>query len=116
MLTITSPIFDVEGSETIASPEPEGLSGFQRRNSRVATLDARAVFNDFGYSDADRTLEIRWKPSSQRQIDNIVRMIKAYSRLIVSFREGCFMGVPGSFSISDDKTQLQILVDRRLDQ
>jgi len=116
MLTITSPIFDIEGVENIVSPEPSGLTGFERRNSRVATLDGGAAFNDFGYSDADRTLEIRWKPSSQRQVDNIVRMVKSYGRLIVSFREGCFIGAPGSFSISEDKVQLQILVERRLDQ
>lgn len=116
MLTITAPIFDIEGHETIASPEPAGLAGFERRNSRVATLDGGAAINDFGYSDADRTLDIRWKPSSQGQVDNIARMVKAYGRLIVSCREGCFIGAPRAFSVSDNKAQLQILVERRLNQ
>ena len=116
MLTISAPIFDIQGHEIISFPEPGGLSGLDRRNSRVATLDGGAAFNDFGYSDADRTLDINWKPASQRQLDNIARMVKAHGRLIVSCREGCFVGAPGFFGVSDNKAQLQILVERRLDQ
>ncbi len=116
MLTISAPIFDIDGHETIAAPNIPGLSGFQRRNSRIATLDGSAVINDFGYSDADRTLDIEWTPTDRAQVENLARMVKAYSRLIVSFREGCFIGAPSQFSPSDDSVQLRILVERRLDQ
>lgn len=116
MLTITAPSFDIKGFEVIEHPEKDGLSGLERRNSRIATLDGSAAINDFGYSDADRTLDIGWSPKSQRQVDNIARMVKAYSRLIISCREGCFIGAPGSFSTSEDTIQLLILVERRLDQ
>lgn len=115
MLTINAPVFDIDGHETISSPDIPKLSGFQRRNSRVPTLDGGAAINDFGYSDADRTLDIEWRPTSQAQADNISRMAKAYSRLIVSFREGCFIGAPGPFNPNEETIQFQILVERRLD-
>ncbi len=117
MLIITAPVFDLDGREEIKLPAMPGLIGFERRNSRVATLDGRAAINDFGYSDADRVLDIRWRPSGQAQADNISRMVKSYSRLIVSFREGCFIGAPGPLSSAGDgELQLRILVERRLDQ
>ncbi|MDX1560074.1 MAG: hypothetical protein R3193_14290 [Marinobacter sp.] len=116
MLTINAPVFDIDGHETIESPELPGLSGFRRRNSRVATLDGGAAINDFGYSDADRILDIEWSPANRAQVENLARMVKAYSRLIISFREGCFIGAPGTFTPSDDSIQLRILVERRLDQ
>jgi len=115
MLTINAPVFDIEGYEIIEHPDKDGLSGFERRNSRIATLDGSAAFNDFGYSDSDRTLNIEWRPTSQDQVDNIARMVKAYSRLIISCREGCFIGAPGPFTPSDGNVQLRILVERRLD-
>lgn len=116
MLTINAPIFDIEGCELIEFPGRDGITGFNRRNSRIPTLDGSAAINDFGYADADRTLDIEWTPRTQDQIDNIVRMVKSYSRLIVSNREGCFIGAPGSLSVSDGTVQLQILVERRMDQ
>jgi hypothetical protein len=115
MLTISAPVFDIDGHEIIKSPRLAGLSGFQRRNSRVATLDGTAAINDFGYSDSDRILDIEWTPTSREQAENIARMAKTYSRLIVSFREGCFIGAPGPFSTSEDSIQLRILVERRID-
>ncbi|WP_375191796.1 hypothetical protein [Marinobacter sp.] len=116
MLTINAPIFDIDGHETIDSPELPGLSDFSRRVTRTPTLDGGAAINDFGYSDADRVLDIEWVPRSQRQTDNLARMVRTYGRLIVSCKEGCFLGAPESFSPGDDTTQIRILVERRLDQ
>lgn len=116
MLTINAPVFDIDGHEVIERPELAGLTGFERRNSRVATLDGLASINDFGYSDADRTIDIEWRPTAPGQVANIARMVKTYNRLIVSTTEGCFIGAPGPFSPSDDTVQLRIFVERRLDQ
>lgn len=116
MLTINAPIFDVEGHETIQSPNPSGLFDFTRRVSRVPTLDGGAAINDFGYSDADRTLQIEWSSTNRGQIENIRRMAQIYGRLIVSFSDGCFIGAPESFAPQEDINSLTILVERRLDQ
>lgn len=116
MLTISAPIFDVEGYEIIEEPNPIGLFDFTRRVSRVATLDGEAAINDFGYSDSDRTLTIEWSTRSRDQVENIRRMAQVYSRLIVSFSDGCFIGAPESFAPQQDTNVLTILVERRLDQ
>jgi len=116
MLTINAPVFDIDGHETIEAPDQDGIRSLTRRNSRVATLDGSAAINDFGYSDADRTFDVQWTPRSKAQADNIMRMVKSYSRLIVSTREGCFIGAPESFNPSDETVQLRILIERRLDQ
>jgi hypothetical protein len=114
MLTINAPVFDLAGSETIASPKVSGLSAFGRRVTRTPTLDGSAAINDFGYSDADRTLSINWTPRDRAQTENVARMVKTYGRLIVSCREGCFLGAPESFNTGDDGTQIRILVERKI--
>lgn len=112
---MSAPLFDVDGHVRLEGVDPAGLSGFERRNNRIATLDGGAVIPDFGYSDADRTLNVQWKPESQLQIDTVVRLAKTYSRLIVSTMEGCFVGAPGPFALSNDSAQIQILIEKRID-
>jgi len=116
IVSICAPTFDIGGHVLIRGVKPDGMIGFQRRNNRIATLDGAAAFNDFGYSEADRTFDVQWTTADQDQVETIRRLAKTYSRLIVSTNEGCFIGAPGPFSVSEDKAQLQILIERRLDQ
>lgn len=115
MISITAPVFDIDGLIIVEQPDVDGLSTITRRSSRIATLDGRAAFNDFGYSDADRILTIAWRPKSQAETDNIIRMIKTYSRLILASREGCFIGAPDDFRTDDNTVQFKLHVERRLD-
>jgi len=116
MLTINAPFFDLDGHVTLLGVEPGGLLAFARRNNRIPTLDGGAVIPDFGYSDADRTLDIRWTARDSVQVETVRRLAKTYSRLIVTTAEGCFYGAPGPFAISNGVVQIQILVEKRLDQ
>lgn len=115
-VSITAPLFDLEGHVWLTNVDPDGLADFERRNSRVPTLDGGAAIPDFGYSDADRTFDIRWRPASKEQVETIRRLAKTYSRLIVATEEGCFIGAPGPFAMSDDEAQIQILIEKRIDQ
>ena len=45
-----------------------------RRLNRVATLDGGAVVNDFGQSEADRTIELRWRPRSAADEARVERL------------------------------------------
>lgn len=116
MLTINAPAFDLGGHVTLMGVEPHGLKAFQRRNNRIPTLNGGAVIPDFGYSDADRTLDVRWEARDASKVETVIRLAKTYSRLIVSTEEGCFYGAPGPFDISDGVAQIQILVEKRIDQ
>ncbi|WP_138436328.1 hypothetical protein [Marinobacter shengliensis] len=115
-VSITAPLFDLDGHVLLTEVDPAGLAGFERRNNRIPTLDGGAAIPDFGYSDADRTFDIRWPNRDKHQVDTIRRLAKTYSRLIVATEEGCFIGAPGPFAMSDDEAQIQILVEKRIDQ
>lgn len=116
ILSISAPQFDIDGSELLHGVDETALGSLTRRVSRTPTLDGGAAINDFGYSDADRTLDIRWPARSRAQADNIARMVKAYSRLIVSMPEGVFIGAPEAFDPQAEELQLTILIEKRIDQ
>lgn len=115
-VSITAPLFDLEGHVWLTDVDPSGLSDFERRNNRIPTLDGLAAIPDFGYSDADRTLSISWSATDKATVETVRRLAKTYSRLIVATEEGCFLGAPGPFSLSSDEAQIQILVEKRIDQ
>lgn len=116
ILTINAPQFDIDGQVVAEGVDPSGLDGFSRRVSRVATLDGSAAINDFGYSPADRTLTIAWRPKNRAQVENLRRMAQSYGRLIVSYRDGCYLGAPERFTPSDESVSLTFLIEKRLDQ
>lgn len=115
-VSISAPLFDLDGHVWLTSVEPDGMAAFSRRNNRIPTLDGGAAITDFGYSDADRTLDIRWPANDRAAVDNIRRMAKTYSRLIIATDEGCFIGAPGPFSLNSGDAEIQILVEKRIDQ
>ena len=115
-VSICAPVFDLGGHVLLTDVQRDGLYDFVRRNNRVPTLDGLAVIPDFGYSDADRDLVIRWPANEKAHVDTVRRLAKTYSRLVVTTAEGCFIGAPGQFSLTDDEAQIQILVEKRIDQ
>jgi hypothetical protein len=115
-VSITAPVFDIEGDAWLTGVSRDGLSDFERRNNRVATLDGLAAISDFGYSVADRTLDISWSARDREIVEKVRRLAKTYSRLIVSNEEGCFIGAPGPFSLRNGVAQIQILIEKRIDQ
>jgi len=115
-VSISSPTFDIDGHVWITNALPGGMSDFSLRVSRVATLDGGAAINNFGYSDADLTMDIRWPATDKAIVESIRRMTKSYSRLIVATADGCFVGTPASFSLSDGEAEIQILIEKRLNQ
>lgn len=116
MLMISAPVFDLSGTVIAHSPDMEGLQNMTRRVSRAATLDGQAAINDFGYTDADRDLVVEWTPATEAELENVRRMFKTYSRLVVSFSEGCFLATPESFSAPAGQISITLFVDKRLDQ
>lgn len=115
-ISVSAPSFDIDGSEMVSTSNRQGLFDVTRRVSRIATLDGSAAINDFGYSPADRRLVITWTPRVKALSDNIRRMSRQYSRLIVSFSDGCFIGAPESFTESRDENRLTVLIERQLSE
>ncbi len=86
-----------------------------RRVNRVATLDGGAAFNDFGHTEADRTITLRWVPESATHEAAITRLVRLYARLIVATQDGLFLAAPEAYTPGENDSRLRLLVERRLD-
>ena len=82
---------------------------YTRRVSRTATLDGSSVITDSGYTDTDRTLEIRAE-ISENERDDLAYMFKTYSLLNVSTPDGFFSCAPRRLVPGNGEMVLTLLV------
>jgi hypothetical protein len=86
----------------------------RRRVNRVATLDGGAVTNDFGYAEADRTIELRWQPAGAAQEAAVERLVQLYGRLTVSTASAVYLAVPETYTPGAQESRLRLLVLEKL--
>lgn len=110
MIQLTAIDFDPFGFITLHELPSSELSSIQRRSNRVATLDGGAVFNDTGYSAADRTFNIKWRIRSRDEIAQVRRLLKLHRFIRVSTREGMFEALPQSLSDNGSEGDLTLLI------
>lgn len=113
---ISATTFDPEGYIEIEAIDSQTAGETRRRVSRIATLDGGAAFNDFGFSEADRTIELRWTPAARAQEDSVARMVETYSLINVSTRAGVFLAAPESYTPGKDESRLRLLVSEKLSE
>ena len=111
--TISTLTFDPEGYIEILAGE-EAPGDVRRRTNRVATLDGGAAINDFGFSNADRVIVLRWVVTGRYTEDAISRLVQTYSRLAVSTRAGVFVAAPEVYSPGPAESTLRLLVIAKL--
>lgn len=99
--------------ELDALPDSD-LAGLQRRVNRVATLDGGAVFNDFGFSHADRTITLVFKPADAAQVENVQRLLRIYPKITVSVPDGLYLAAPETLQRSADEMRFTLLVSSKL--
>jgi len=114
LISLCAKQFDLAGSCMLEVPEPD-FGATARRVSRVATLDGNAVANDFGYSDADRTISLSWIPSAAED-ETITRLIRYHDRVVVSTKTGVMECVIDSYSINAGRARLVILPLSRMSE
>lgn len=112
--TIASPTFDLEGFVQIDIANSETVGEPKRRVNRVATLDGGVTYNDAGYSDGDRTIEMRWQVRDKVTEDAVDRLIQLYSTVTVSTRRGVFRALLETYSPGDIESTLRLLVLSKL--
>lgn len=114
LATLSTTIYDFSGFVEI-DLLPDYTDGeVRRRVNRVATLDGEAVINDGGFSDADRTLDLRWKSYSATEEANIERLVRTFGSLVVSTRSGVFLASPEFYTPRADESTLRLLVLSKL--
>jgi len=115
--TIATPTADPAGYIELSVMDPvKAIGETARRVNRVATLDGGAVINDFGYSDADRTIDLAWMPTSRAVEDAVVRMLKLYEQIHVSTPAGFFRAAPERYTPSATESRLRLLVLAKLSE
>ena len=106
--------FDPLGAIWIDCLPDATLGETRRRMNRIATLDGGAVFNDSGYAEADRTIELRWKPTDAAREAQIERLVQIYSRLRVSTHKGVYIVAPQDYRPEAGQSRMTLLVAEKL--
>lgn len=112
--TISAPTFDLSGYVEIDALPESTFHEAPRRVNRVKTLDGGAVINDGGFSDADRTITLRWQPVSETTEAAIERMLRLYSLVNVSTRGGVYSAAPDIYIPGPAESSLRLLVLEKL--
>jgi hypothetical protein len=94
--------------------DESSLGNTTRRVTRIATLDGGAALNDFGHSYADRTVTLRWEPTSPQQLQNLERMVRLYSKLLLAKDDGLFLVAPRALITENQIYELELLMLEKL--
>ncbi|MEY2653625.1 MAG: hypothetical protein RLZZ524_653 [Pseudomonadota bacterium] len=113
MITLSTATFDPSGYIEIEALPSTTAGDASRRVSRVATLDGGAVVNDFGFSDADRVISLKWSPVLATDVA-VKRLLELYQTVQVATRDGVFLAAPESFTARPTESTLRLLVLERL--
>ncbi|MCK2095625.1 hypothetical protein [Thauera aromatica] len=111
---LSSLTFDPLGAVAIDCTATTTLGDMRRRVNRVATLDGGAAFNDFGYSEADRTIRLRWTPKSPEHEAQIARLLRLYARLHLATSQGVWIVAPEAYIPGAQQSQLTLLSVEKL--
>lgn len=113
-VTLTPITFDPLGPVVLDAMPDQTMGETRRRLNRIATLDGGAVFNDFGFSEADRTIQIRWQVRSAEQEAAVQRLVELYARLHVSTPQGFYLAAPEVYVPGASESTLTLLVVDKL--
>jgi hypothetical protein len=113
-VALSSLTFDPLGAIALNVRPGQTLGQTRRRINRIATLDGGAVFNDFGYSEADRTLQLLWKVRNADQEAAIARLVELYARVHVATPNGFYLAAVEVYSPSATESSLLLLVVDKL--
>lgn len=112
--TLSTPTFDPAGHVGIDCLPTTTHGETRRRMNRIPTLDGGAAFNDFGASEADRTIELKWRPRSAAQEAAIERLAKLYPRLHLATAQGVWLVAPEVYTPGANESRLVLLVVEKL--
>lgn len=113
-IVLSAITFDPAGVVLLACKPGQTLGESRRRVNRVATLDGGAVFNDFGYTEADRSIKLAWVPASAATEAAVVRLLTLYSTLHLATPDGVFIVAPEVYTPAADESTLSLLVASKL--
>ena len=93
MIVLSTPTFDLNGSVILKRTSKSNIETRERRVTRTATLDGGVEIADMGFTDGDRTLNIRARRESIGTEDAIRYLMENYPILVCTTRDGAYHGV-----------------------
>lgn len=94
---------------------PESDSGeLRRRVSRVATLDGGVAINNFGFTDADRTVRLRYRRRPET-VKGLERMFRLYAFVRLVMADGVYRAALESHALDATTGTVTLLILERLD-
>ena len=113
LVVLSTVDYDPAGYVEIAATVDSNEGDAKRRVTRSATLDGGAAFNDFGFSEADRTIVVNWTPD--RAVDAAVaRLVQSHTRVVISIGLGVYLAAPETYRPGADRSTLRLLVASKL--
>jgi len=109
MIHIASQLFDLDGWLSVRPLGPIE-DQIRRRVTRTATLDGAAALSDRGFSHADRTFVITYRPKSRDEEVRARRLVELHPRVTVSTAEGVFLAAPQNFEAGELEHRLSVLI------
>ena len=113
-IVLSAITFDPVGVVPISTVPGQTLGEARRRMNRVATMDGGAVFNDFGFAEADRTVKLAWQPVSAAAEAAIERLLTLYTQLHLATPRGFFVVAPEVYTPGAAESTLSLLVVSKL--
>jgi hypothetical protein len=109
MIHIAARLFDLDGWLSVQPLGPIE-DQIRRRVSRTATLDGGAAVSDRGFSHADRTFVITYRPKSRDDEARARRLVELHAKVTVSTSEGVFLAVPQNFEAGELEHRITVLI------
>lgn len=116
MIALAAPQFSLSGALVLTADAKSRVADRSRRVSRTATLDGGVTILDRGYTHGDRTFSIVGTGISRADVDAVAALLEDWSLLVVSTREGCFLGAPSTLTYDGEGMTLQILISSCLSE
>jgi hypothetical protein len=113
IIGISTTTVDTSGDVIIDPNANTKIKVNSRRVSRTKTLDGGVVITDGGYSDGDRTLEIR-SNVTKALWDKIWTIFKTYPLVHVATEDGFYSAAIETAKYEDNEAVLTILVKAKL--
>lgn len=113
-IILSSVSFDPAGVVPLNTLAGQTLGESRRRMNRVPTLDGGAVVNDFGFSEADRTIKLAWKPTRAATEEAVERLMSLYATLHLATPKGFYLVAPEVYTPGADESTLTLLVVSKL--
>lgn len=112
-VTLSAVNFDPLGVVEIDTLPNQVIPESRRRMNRVATLDGGAVFNDFGFTDTDQNIKLRWQ-ARRKQDAAIQRLVQLYARVHVATPHGFYLAALELYVPGVQESNLSLLVVAKL--